>query len=368
MKKNHLTYIGAALFLSSILLTSCQGKEQSTEKSEIPGEIRVSLNENPFDLPDGVKDSILKELPSINRYAAEEGEAFLAFVAAREGVEPEQIIPGEILGDLGIYLAQKGGIGSEFIYTVPGYPALVNAAESVGGKIIAVPLNKKLENDLEAIESKVNEKTQAVFLINPHNPSGTVSETRAFHDFISRIAKKTLVIVDEAYLEYADHFSERTALNNLKAGENVMLFRTLAKAYGLGGLDIGYAIAPKELAIYLKKKGVGDTHALNRLSIAAAKAVLNDQANIAKVNRIVAEERAKWLAFLDKHQLEHTDSQANFIFFDTKHPAVEIKQKLKEKGILIGPLYPEYSTWVRISIGLPNENEKIRQELVELLK
>lgn len=368
MGNKYLSYIAISVLFSGITLTGCHDGKNTGQNIDLDKEIRLSLNESPFDIPQGVKDSIIKELPNINRYAAENGDAFIEFVAAHEGVDPAQIIPGEILEALGIYLSQKGGAGSEFIYSVPGYPALVNAAESVGGKVIPVPLNKNQENDLEAIEAKVNDKIQAVFLINPHNPSGTVSDKKAFRDFISRVSKKTLVIVDEAYLEYADDFEGRTALNNLKSGDNVIIFRTLAKAYGLGGLSIGYAIAPKELVEYLKGKGLGDTHALNRLSIVAAKAVLSDQANIAKVNKIIAEERTKWHAFLDEQGLQHSASEANFVFFDTKKPSVEIRKKLEEKGIIIGRSYQDYNTWVRISIGLPEENEKVRAALKESLK
>jgi histidinol-phosphate aminotransferase len=254
----------------------------------------------------------------------------------------------------------KGGAGSEFIYSVPGYPALVNAAASVGGKTVSIPLNAKLENDLEAIEAHITAKTQAVFLVNPHNPSGTVIDKKLFHDFVKRVSKRTLVVVDEAYLEYADDFNGRTAVNNVREGDQVIVFRTFAKAYGLAGLSIGYAVAPADLAHYLKVRGLGDTHALNRLSIAAAESALKDQDNIRLVNKRVAEEREKWNAFLDKSGLQHTASGANFVFFDTKKPYDDVRKKLEEAGILIGRKFEPYSTWIRISIGLPEENAIVR--------
>ena len=357
MKSNGKS-IAISLVLIGFGVLAC--KERSEKVPDNETRIQLSLNENPFAVSSSIIDSIMHELPNINRYAARDGEAFIKFIAAHEGVEAVQIIPGEILNLLGVYLGIERG-GGEFIYTEPGYAALVNAAESVGGKIIAVPLNSKQENDLEAIEAKINSHTQAVFIVNPHNPSGTVSETQKLHDFITRVSAKTLVIVDEAYLEYADRFEERTALRNLKNGENVIVFRTLAKAYGLGGLDVGYAIAPVELAKRLKAKGLGDTHALNRLSIVAAKATLNDRENLARVTKIIAEERNKWHAFLDERGLTHSASQANFVFFDVKKPYEEVRQALLNKGIEIGRSYaPAYSTWIRITIGLPEDNAKVQ--------
>ncbi|KAA6338693.1 Histidinol-phosphate aminotransferase [termite gut metagenome] len=369
MKTNKtIFFIGITLLLFASLLSSCQQEKANETKPESERLIKLSLNENPFAIPESIKDSIIRELPNINRYSAEEGEAFVRFLATHEGVDPVQIIPGEILELLGIYLGLEGGLGSEFIYTVPGYPALVNAAQSVGGKVISVPLNDNLENDLDAIEAKVNDKTQAVFLVNPHNPSGTVSDKKALHNFISRISQKALVVVDEAYLEYTDDFEGRTALVNLQAGENVIVFRTFAKVYGLGGLGIGYAIAPKKLAKHLRAKGLGDTHALNRLAIVAARAALTNRADATRVAKITADERNKWHAFLDEQGFRHSTSEANFIFFDIKKPYAEVYQQLKEKGIIIGPSYaPAYDTWLRISIGQPEDNAKVR-EVISLLK
>jgi len=365
IKKVTLKYALLELFLLISNLTFSQQPVLSI--NNIKRVINLSLNENPFPQSKEVNESILNELPGISRYAAEDGENFLQQLAIHEGVSTVQIIPGEILDLLGIYLGLKGGNGGEFIYSIPGYPALVNAAATVGGKIISIPLNAKLENDLESIETHITAKTQAIFLVNPHNPSGTVIDKQLFHDFVKRISKRTLVIFDEAYLEYTDDFAGRTAVNNIKEGDQVIVFRTFAKAYGLAGLSIGYAIAPTDLAHYLKAHGLGDTHALNRLSIVAAEAALKDQVSIHYVNKLVAEEREKWNVFLDKSGIQHTASSANFVFFDTKIPYDEVRKKLEETDIIIGREFKPYNTWIRISIGLPEDNAKVRSVIQEIV-
>jgi len=359
-----LKYALLELFFLVSNLTFCQQTDFSLDNSKRI--INLSLNENPFPPSKGVNESILNGFSGICRYAADDGENFQKQLSIQERVSTEQIIPGEILDLLGIYLGLKGGIGGEFIYSVPGYPALVNAAATVGGKIISIPLNAKLENDLESIEEHITSKTKAVFLVNPHNPSGTVSDKKLFHDFVKRVSKRTLVIVDEAYLEYTDDFAGRTAVNNVREGDQVIVFRTFAKAYGLAGLSIGYAIAPTELAHYLKAQGLGDTHALNRLSIAAAEAALKDQDNIQLVNKLVAEERGKWNVFLDNLGLLHTASSADFVFFDTKKPYDEVRKKLEEAGIIIGRKFEPYKTWIRVSIGLPEDNARVRSVISEI--
>ena len=364
--RNYSSSAGFWLIVIMASLISC--RHQAVIHHDQPPVIQLSLNENPFGMAAGVEKALLKEMPRIGRYSGEAGERFIRAVAAHEGVDAEQIIPGEILEALGMYLGLKAGYGGEFIYSVPGYPAMVNAAARVGGKVIAIPLNDRLENDLEAMEAQVNERTAAIFLVNPHNPSGTLSDNEIFHDFLKRVSRRALIVVDEAYLEYSDNFSERTAVNNLMEGDNVIVFRTMAKAYGLAGLSFGYAVAPKALARELMAGGWCDTHALNRMSLAAAEAALKDQKYISGVNRMVTRERNQWHAFLEELGLPHTASMTNFVFFDAGKPHAEVQERLKKAGILIGRSFEPYDTWIRITIGRPEENAKAQSALREIIQ
>ncbi|WP_343672533.1 histidinol-phosphate transaminase [Chitinophaga sp.] len=324
---------------------------------------QLSLNENPYPPAIDVQEAIKKEIANIARYPGPDANALITAIAQKEGVGEDQIIPGEVLGQLGVYLGLKGG---EFIYSVPGYPVFTDAAASVGGKVIAVPLNEKKENDLDQISKSINAHTTAIFLVNPHNPSGTVSERRAFHDFLHTASKQAIILVDEAYLEYTDDFGGRTAVNNIKEGDNIIVFRTFAKAYGLAGLSIGYCVASPATAKFLKEKGLGNVHDLNRLSVVAAKAALADKNYIAALNKTITAEREKWNQLLDSLHLEHTTSQANFIYFNTGKPYEQVAAAFKAQGIQIGRLFSPYNTWIRITIGLPDENKKA-QEVVRKL-
>lgn len=328
--------------------------------------VQLSLNENPYGPPAGVNQAIEKELRQLARYTGNEGTELVAAIAKHEGVDPDQIIPGEILEQLGLYLGLKGGPGGEFIYSVPGYPVLVNAAARVGGRVVAIPLTDQKENDLLTITGRINERTQAIFLVNPHNPSGTVSDKQAFHTFLHEASQRALVIVDEAYLEFTDDFSGRTAINNLKQGDNVMVFRTFAKAYGLAGLSFGYAVAPKPLVAYLQAQGLGNVHDLNRLSVVAALAALNDSAFIPRIHQAITAERAKWNTVLDRLGIRHTDSQANFVYIDLQKPYEEVAAKFAKHGIRVGRAFAPYASWIRITIGLPEENGKAQAVVQQL--
>src|SRR5580698_5358437 len=150
--------------------------------------IHLNLNENAFGPSPSVAMAIQNEFSRISRYAdTASAQALSEQVAAYERVPVEQIVLGEILGALGLYLGSRGGPGGEFIYSTPGYLALVDAASHVGGVGAPVPLNREYRNDLPALSARINKRTRAIYLINPHNPTGTVNDDKPFAKFRSRL-------------------------------------------------------------------------------------------------------------------------------------------------------------------------------------
>ncbi len=284
-----------------------------------------------------------------------------------KGFPADQIILGEILDALGLQLALDGGPGGEFIYSEPGYTAWSMRSRPAAGVVVGVPLNGRLENDLPAIAAHMTTRTRAIYLVNPHNPSGTVSETATFKTFLRAAAAKTTVIVDEAYLEFEPDFADRTAVPLTREGVNVVVFRTFAKIYGLAGLSIGYAVAPKPLAAALKTKGLGAPHELNRLALAAASASLRDTGYVPAVRAKMIAERQAWNILLDGLGVRRSDSRGNFVFFETGRPHDAFAAAMLAEGIEIARAFPPLDRWVRISIGLPDENARARAVVRKLL-
>jgi histidinol-phosphate aminotransferase len=331
--------------------------------------IHLNLNENAFGPSPRVAPAINGELPRVSRYAdAGLGQEFAEEIAAYERVPVEQIVLGEILGALGLYLGSEGGPGGEFVYSTPGYLALIDAASHVGGVGVGVPLDAEYRNDLPALTARVNTKTRALYLINPHNPTGTVSDDAAFKRFLREVSQRAPVIVDEAYLEYTPDFETRSAVSLVREGANVLVFRTFDKIHGLAGLPIGYSIVPRALGNALRKQGLGDAEALGRLNIAAASAALADRTHVEEVRSVVASERGRWVSVLKELKLTHTDSQASFVFFDAGRPQEQVQSAMRERGIVIGRSFPPYTNWVRITIGRPEENSRAQAALRAIVR
>ena len=326
------------------------------------------MNENPFGPSPLALQAIRAQLTDLSRYAGEEVAELTKTIAEREDIATDQIVLGEALDALGLYLSANGGPGGEFVYSEPGYTALVNAVSPAGGVVVGVPLNEHLENDLPAIAAKVNAHTRAIYLINPHNPTGTVSEASQFIDFVHEFSKRALVIVDEAYLEFTPDFERRTVAGLVRNGAQVVVFRTFSKIYGLASLAIGYTLAPARLAASLKNFGIGAFYDLNRLSLMAANASLKDPNYVAIVRENVAAERDAWHDLFRTLNIRFAESHGNFVFFNSGRPHQAVAAALAAQGIDIGRAYPPLDTWVRISIGLPEDNAIARRTVAELLR
>jgi histidinol-phosphate aminotransferase len=198
---------GATIASRSLLAGPTQAAASGASRNRL---IQLSLNENPFGPAPSVVAALRREFANLCRYTGSELSELRGLIAAKEGIPEGQIIMGEILEPLGTYLSLQGGPGGEFIYSDPGYTALIDSAVATGGHGVPVPLNAAMQNDLPAIASRVNRRTRAVYLVNPHNPTGTVNDAEELARFVREVSDRTLVIMDEAYLEFADFYTRRT--------------------------------------------------------------------------------------------------------------------------------------------------------------
>ncbi|MGY4177766.1 histidinol-phosphate aminotransferase [Bradyrhizobium sp. USDA 4518] len=360
-RRDYLTASGIAI--GGLAASAARG---STQGDGTGLRARLSFNENPFGPSPSALAAMRGQSGKLCRYVDGSADSLTPAIMSRENVSAEQIVLGEILEALGLFLAERGPSGGEFIYSEPGYTALVDAVAG-GAVVIGVPLNQELQNDLPAIASKVGARTRAVYLVNPHNPSGTVSDAAIFRSRVREMSRGTTVIVDEAYLEFEPDFAQRTVVDLTRAGENVVVFRTFGKIYGLAGLSVGYAIAPTKLANELKRAGIGTAGTLTWPALVAATASLADRTYIRATRTRVIAERNKWNNLFRALKLRHSDSRGNFVFFETGRPHSQVAAALRTRGIEIGRSFPPLDRWARISIGLPDENLVARRAIAELL-
>ncbi|MGB7575011.1 MAG: histidinol-phosphate transaminase [Thermodesulfobacteriota bacterium] len=256
--------------------------------------------------------------------------------------------------------------GDEVVIADPTFSVYTNVTQIMGGKPIKVKL-KDFTHDLDAMLNKVNRKTKLVFICNPNNPTGTTVSLEAFSYFLSHLPKRAVVVLDEAYGDFAEDAFYPNGLDYIKERKQVIVLRTFSKVYGLAGLRIGYALGREDLVDCLYQ--VRDPFPVHRLAQVAAVAALNDEDHAIRSIQLVYEGKRYLYKELDRVGLLYVPSQANFIFIDFKKDSERIFQDFLVEGIIIRPgKIWGYPTFARVTIGRMEDNRRFIKALKKILK
>ncbi|HID07635.1 MAG TPA: histidinol-phosphate transaminase, partial [Armatimonadetes bacterium] len=254
----------------------------------------------------------------------------------------------------------------EVVYAHPSFVMYKFLSTLMGAQQSIVPL-RNYTHDLEAMAAHVTQRTKIVFIANPNNPTGTIVTEPDVRRFLDSLPPDVLVIFDEAYYEYVDDSAFPRTLDYVREGRSVLVLRTFSKIYGLAGLRIGYGFAPPEVASYIAR--VREPFNVSSIAQVAAEAALMDDEHVEKSRAVINEgKRMLYMAF-DELGLSYVPTQANFIFVDLHRDSREVFQKLLKCGIIIrtGDIFG-LTTHARITIGKPEENERLITALQEILK
>ncbi len=328
--------------------------------------IKLASNENPFGFPESAKQAIIKQLNDLTRYPDANGFELKAAISKKFGVQPNQITLGNGSNDLLELFAhtfaseQDEIIYSQYAFIV--YPLVTKAINAVAREIPA----KNWGHDLKAFLAAINEKTKLIFIANPNNPTGNFLTEAEIDAFLAKVPNHVLVVLDEAYTEFTEACERVDSFGLLAKYPNLIVSRSLSKAYGLAGLRIGYAVSNAEIADLLNR--VRQPFNCNSLALASAIAVMNDDAFVEKVAENNRQEMQRYEAFCQAQGLDYIPSKGNFITIDFKRPAAPIYEALLRQGVIVRPIagygMPNH---LRISIGLPAENDRLFAALVKVL-
>ena len=194
-----------------------------------------------------------------------------------------------------------------------------------------------------------------MFVCNPNNPTSNLADDQALRDFVSNAARRTPVIVDEAYFEFVDKPGHQSMVDLVLKGENVIVSRTASKIHGLAGLRCGFAVARPDIIKRLSQYVTGDP---NVFGLQAANASLLDVEYQNFVKQKNREGRAMLLDAVAKLGKKAAPSQTNFVFFQTGRPVQQLQDYFLSAGFLIGRAFPPFTDWARVSIGTPEEMKR----------
>jgi histidinol-phosphate aminotransferase len=252
--------------------------------------------------------------------------------------------------------------GDEVIMPEPSFLMYEIMVQAGGGRPVKVALKERVL-DLESMAESISSRTCMIFVNNPNNPTGTIVSRDDFEAFLQRVPPGVIVVMDEAYIEFVQDRTCPTGLDYLDGEKTVVTLRTFSKTYGLAGLRIGYGVMKENLADLMHR--VRQPFNTNLLAQVGALAALDDDAFLDKTVNTVH----KGLDFLyrevEKLGLRYFPTQTNFFLIDLERDAKSVFENMLRRGVIVRPMtaygYPNY---IRISVGLPEEN----QRLVETLK
>lgn len=329
--------------------------------------VKLASNENPFGFPESAKAAIQKQLDQLTRYPDANGFELKQTIAKKFSIQPNQITLGNGSNDLlELFAHTFAAEGDEVIYSQYAFIVYPLVSKAINAVAKAVPA-KNWGHDLNGFLTALSDKTKLIYIANPNNPTGNFLTEQELDAFLAQVPETVIVVLDEAYTEFT-HPAERVdSFGLLKKYPNLIVCRTLSKAYGLAGLRIGYAVSNPEIADLLNR--VRQPFNCNSLALATAVAVMNDDAFVSKVAENNRQEMARYEAFCQQYHLDYIPSKGNFITIDFKQPAAPIYDALLREGVIVRPIagygLPNH---LRVSIGLPQENDRFFTALSKVLK
>lgn len=331
-----------------------------------PGIVKLASNENPFGPSPKALEAITKEAKNLHIYPDQKSILLREALAKHFQLADNNFICGNGSDDLlQIIAATYLNPGDEVIISKNTFSVYELVTKIFGGHLVTAPL-QDYALDLEGIAAAVTEKTKLIFLANPNNPTGTIFTDEEFVTFLERVPNSVIVVVDEAYAEFAESPEFPNTIKQIQAGRNIIVLRTFSKFYGLAGLRVGYAISRPELVNPMFR--VKMPFNVNRLAQVGAAAALEDKEHQNKTCKNNIEGKKFLYGELDKLGLSYKKTEANFIFINlsasAKTSADDLFLALFKKGVIIRPLtsfgLPQA---IRVSIGRPEQNLKFVRAL-----
>ena len=330
--------------------------------------IKLASNENPFGFSSSVKDAVMKAMCEVNLYPDGNATLLKAKIAAKYGVAPDMVLP-TCGSDEMVDLIAKTFIdpGSEVVMAEVTFPRYFSTSKMMGAELKIVPM-KNMAFDIEGFKQAITPETRLVWLCNPNNPTGSFFTRRELVDLLEHISPETLVVYDEAYYEFATHPEyPKDSLDFLQKYENLLIMKTLSKAYGIAGLRIGFTIGAAGLLGLINR--IRNPFNVTLITQAAAMAALDDDEFLLKV--IENNHAGKNYLYEEFEQMgiEYVKTEANHIAFNAGKDGNTVFQDLLQEGVIIRPIGVEnYRTWLRVSIGTMDENRGFIRALQKVLK
>jgi histidinol-phosphate aminotransferase len=327
--------------------------------------IKLASNENPLGMPPGARAAAAAALDDVGRYPDGNAAALKEALSQRLGVPVSWLTLGNGSNDI-LELAASLMLapGASCVYSQHAFAVYALATQARGARAIETAA-RNLGHDLPAMRAAIGADTRLVYIANPNNPTGTLLSPDELQAFLAAVPAHVAVVLDEAYNEYLPPEAQYDSLPWLRRHPNLIISRTFSKVYGLAGLRVGYGIAQPGITDLLNR--IRQPFNANTVAQAAARAALDDVAFVRRSVALNEQGRAQLRDGLAAMGLELAPAHGNFVLVRVG-PAAAVYQELLKRGIIVRPV-ANYGLpdWLRITIGLPEENARLLSDLPQAL-
>ncbi|WP_276167629.1 pyridoxal phosphate-dependent aminotransferase [Zobellia alginiliquefaciens] len=328
---------------------------------------KLNANENPYGPSPKAIEAFKESAHLGNRYAWKELFDLMEKIAAEEKVTAKNIMTGpgssDLLEKTAMVLFADGG---NIVSADPSYMSLIKVAQATGATWKPVPLKDDWSHDLAGMEAAIDSDTKLVYICNPNNPTGSMTDHAELLDFCSRVSEKVPVFIDEAYLGFLDDAAEKSMVSLINEGKDVIIARTFSKIHGMAGLRLGYIVAQETTLGKIQKITRGGM-GISYPSIFAASTSMDDIEFQNKSRKLNAECREYVYSVLDKMGYEYVPSSTSFILFPIEMEGKVFLEKMTAEGVGVRAFDIMDKNWCRVSMGTMEEMKVFGTALQKVL-
>lgn len=340
--------------------------EQLERELGITGAVKLASNENPLGPSPLALQRATAAAATMHLYPDDQAYTLRREIAERNGVSPAEVGLGHGSNELiDLIVRTFATPGEHAVVGAPSFSCYGLCLAAANVPTTVVPLRDSLFWDLAAVRAALERKTKLLFIDQPGNPCSTHIPAAALRALLSDVPEDVIIVIDEAYSEFADAPDFASALGMRELRERLIVLRTFSKAYGLAGLRLGYAVSTPEIIAYLQRVRVPFN--ANAVVQAAALGALEDREHLRRTVEHNNRERARVTAALEGLGLPVAPSQTNFVCVYVDRPASQVYQALLLAGVIVRPFGPPLHRHLRISIGLTQENDRFLDVLPRVL-
>lgn len=340
--------------------------EELEREMGITGSIKLASNENPLGPSPLAIQAMMENMKTLNRYPDGSGFYLKSKLSSKFGLPQSQIIIGNGSNELiELIIRTFLSAGEEVIQPFPTFLVYGKIVTGGEGKMVSIPLSD-FGIDLEAIRAAITPKTKVIFINNPNNPTGSALSKEEMLAFLKSIPQDIVVVFDEAYIEFVSDSGVAQGLDLLADYPLIIVLRTFSKLYGLAGLRIGYGFASEQIIDYMNR--VRQPFNANALAQVAATAALDDTKFVSRTLKVVRDGLSYLHRQLDDLGLEYVPTQTNFFLIKVPAGAKKTYELMLKQGVIIRAM-DSYGLedYIRVNVGLPEENERFVQTLRKVL-